>query len=461
MKNIAYSILLLLLFSSCEDLLDVKPTNASNIQNMLSSADGMESILNGSYALSRRVYTNYFIHFSEMIANDQEIKFQGTFQEFRDLANKDMVSSFYFGEIAWETAYMAINNVNLIIDNIGSVEEQDEDRLSWIKAQASFLRGLLYFDMIRFYGFPYGPDGMTNADIPLVLKGVSNPTELTYPSKTVNRIVFDQIEQDLLFAYENLPEDESFYASQNSAAAILSRVYLTIEEYQKAADYAGYVIGSDRVGLSSGFFDAFNLTVNSNEDIFTWQQTNLDNEGQNNNGMFAFYASTDEGGRSDMAIRDSFIIATYDSSDSRGGIQYGVEKASKINSMFYEGFGDEADSVLFCSKWLKYNTNITMVRLSEMYLTRAEANKMLNQLPEVVLEDIKKVRSRAGLDVTGLTSITLDEIKEERIKELIFEGHRLHDFKRWERNIGDFKYNAPELIVPIPQKETDANPDLL
>jgi hypothetical protein len=131
--------------------------------------------------------------------------------------------------------------------------------------------------------------------------------------------------------------------------------------------------------------------------------------------------------------------------------------------MYYEGFGTRARGI-YSAKWLEYNTNFTFCRLAEMYLTRAEANQMLlDQGGSQVgsnspAADISEIRERAGLN--PVATVTLDEIQFERYRELIFEGHRLHDYKRWKRNVGDIPWNSDRLIIPTPKKETDTNPNL-
>ena len=107
---------------------------------------------------------------------------------------------------------------------------------------------------------------------------------------------------------------------------------------------------------------------------------------------------------------------------------------------------------------------MTFCRLAEMYLTRAEANQMLiSQGGSQVgsnspVDDINEIRIRAGLNGTG--SVTIDEIQFERYRELIFEGHRLHDYKRWKRNVADIPWDSERLIIPVPKKETDTNTNL-
>jgi phage terminase large subunit len=99
-----------------------------------------------------------------------------------------------------------------------------------------------------------------------------------------------------------------------------------------------------------------------------------------------------------------------------------------------------------------------------MYLTRAEANQMLIEEggtqvgANTPLQDINEILRRAGVD--ELSSVSLEEIQFERYRELIFEGHRLHDYKRWQRDVGDIPWNSERLIIPVPKKETDTNPNL-
>jgi hypothetical protein len=56
--------------------------------------------------------------------------------------------------------------------------------------------------------------------------------------------------------------------------------------------------------------------------------------------------------------------------------------------------------------------------------------------------------------------VDLDEILRERKRELSFEGHAIHDAKRLKANVGSLAYDDDDLVLPIPQRELDANPNL-
>jgi hypothetical protein len=450
------------LLSACTEELDVQPTDSQNIEDALSTSDGLLSLKNSSYAFTRRVYARYFYHFAEMLADTGEIMFVGTYEELHDLTNKSMVPTFFWGEEAWRYAYRAINGCNLILDNLDIVE--DESLKASLEGDARFIRGILYFDMTRFFGLPYGTGGMSSTAVPLVSEGVKDAEHISYPAAATVQTIFDLVEADLEAAVDLLPVDENIFASRYAAMAMLSRYYLTIEDYENAAAMADSVIESGMYSLVDDIFYAFNQSVNSPEDILTWQQSELDNEDDGgNSGMAAFYASTNAVGRSEMVITESFLASVFSAEDTRGITQFGLSNHSEVTSMYYEGFGTRARGI-YSAKWLEYNTNITAIRLAEMYLTRAEANQMIldgggAQIgSNAPVDDINMILNRAGLDDVG--SVSLDDIQFERYRELIFEGHRLHDYKRWGRDVSDIPWDSDRLIIPIPKAETDANPNL-
>ncbi|HPS13624.1 MAG TPA: RagB/SusD family nutrient uptake outer membrane protein, partial [Prolixibacteraceae bacterium] len=260
--------------------------------------------------------------------------------------------------------------------------------------------------------------------------------------------------------------NETFFASKWAALGVLSRLYLTKEMWPEAASAASQVIESGLFSLSATPFEAFNHASNQSEDVFTFQQNNDDNwgslDGTGNAGMSAFYASTNFTGRSDFAITE-VALNLYEANDLRGKVQLGLEEdvsdAADVSSMFYNGFINTSDGGIFSAKWLRFDRNMTFIRLAEMYLTRAEANaENSSAIGDTPLNDIKAIRTRAG--VTTPDNIDLNFIREERVRELIFEGHRLHDYKRWKWNVEDLSYDSPRLVFPIPQRERDVNTNL-
>ncbi|MFC2113502.1 RagB/SusD family nutrient uptake outer membrane protein, partial [Bacteroidota bacterium] len=112
------------------------------------------------------------------------------------------------------------------------------------------------------------------------------------------------------------------------------------------------------------------------------------------------------------------------------------------------------------SKYGDSRRNFPIIRLAEMYLTRAEGNfEAGTSVGDTPLNDINFIRARAN--APALPSVDQAAIRAERYFELCWEGHRLHDLKRWKQNVGTDPYNAGNLIFPIPEREMEANPNLV
>ena len=130
------------------------------------------------------------------------------------------------------------------------------------------------------------------------------------------------------------------------------------------------------------------------------------------------------------------------------------------------------------AKWsLKYpgklgnlrEDNIPVLRLSEMYLNRAECiMRGATVAGRNAVADVNVIRTNRGLD--GLTSVDLAGIWLERRKELCFEGHEVFDLARTERSLSRTDYSGSsnqniafpdnKWAMPIPQGEMDANPNM-
>jgi starch-binding outer membrane protein, SusD/RagB family len=115
-------------------------------------------------------------------------------------------------------------------------------------------------------------------------------------------------------------------------------------------------------------------------------------------------------------------------------------------------------------------SNWPVLRYADVLLMEAEAQCELNNLTEALVP-LNKVRERAGLsDLSGLSQSDLREkIRKERRIELAFEGHRWFDLVRYDKgqyalnffqSIGKTNFTSKFFLLPIPQKEIDANPNL-
>ena len=119
-------------------------------------------------------------------------------------------------------------------------------------------------------------------------------------------------------------------------------------------------------------------------------------------------------------------------------------------------------AIPYLRKYSNTAMNITVIRLAEIYLNRAECKVHLGYSDTEVRDDYNIIRLRANNTADSISSGTenlLSAIHTERWIELGFEGERYHDLKRLKEKfntfIGEFSWDDPRLVYPIPQQEMD------
>tara|TARA_A100000171_G_C2137573_1_gene151598 strand:- start:611 stop:2008 length:1398 start_codon:yes stop_codon:yes gene_type:complete len=451
MKNNIKTLLALISLTAfmvgCQDALDIKPAQSLSIDQALSTPENIQAILLGAYddAGQTGSYGGNLNLASELLGTTNEVSWQGTFLQPRQFFQKNITIDNSFVGGAWTNAYQIINLANVVIENSSIFTDADEkDR---VEGEAQFLRGMAYFDMARFFGSTYVA-GQVNSQlaVPLSLEAIlsTEGNDFAVPRSTVEEI-YAQAVTDLESAATKLPDSNGYLATSSAANALLARVYLQMGNFAAARDKANSVIGTNDFSLTSSYADAFNNGTNSTEDIFAWQVTDQDGT----NGMNTYWATRAFGGRGDIPVQASFRN-TFEPNDQRGDFYYTQSNGT------------------FSLKWQNQFANVIYIRLAEMYLIRAETNfRLTTSIGATPTADINRIRNRAGL--TGplndfdpiLNPITLQDILDERKKELAFEGHLLHDVKRLGLTAGGKNFDDPLLVFPVPQAELDANPSLI
>ncbi len=442
-KQILYTLVILMslsFLSGCEGKLNLEPAQSLSPDVALSSAANIQKLLIANYAeaASYELYGGDLNLASELLANDGELSWQGTYLQPRQYNDKDITTTNSFVRDAWLFSYEVNNMSNIILANLDKFTDKSEhDR---VEGEAKFLRGLVYFDLVRFFALPYEA-GSVNSQlgVPLVLKPITSADQVGTPGRNTVGEVYKQVVSDLTDAYSLLPARNGVYADKYAAEALLARVYLQQSNYSSARDAANDVILHSGYSLAGSVSEAFNNDKNSPEDIFAWQVTS---QGTGNafNDMNTFWADVAHGGRGDISVTSKyFSLYTGGGNDDRATFFYGNN---------------------FTTKWQSMYANVPFLRLAEMYLIRAETNERLGtSVGDSPLKDINTLRLRAH--AAPLSSVDLNTILLERHKELAFEGFRLHDIKRLKESVGTLKYNANALVFPIPQREMDVNPNLV
>ena len=435
-KSILSILTMLVLTSACEKNLDLKPHQSLEPAVALSSDVNVKYVMVGAYSIMRNsaIYGGCILRNTELSGADGEISWQGTYNGPREIYNHQIIAA--NGDITsqWMQSYRCINTCNNVLSALAVVNEEDRGR---VEGEALFLRSLMYFDLVRFYGKVYEP-GVTNSQlgVPLILTPTLEISAANNVGRNTVEVVYTKVINDLERAATILPEENGYYATSGAANALLARVYLQKADYAKARDAANKVLSSDLYALTDTYAKAFNNEESTTEDIFSSKFVSADGINQ----MTEFWSTREYGGRDgDIEIMPKHLDL-YDSDDQRLAL-----------------FWIDENDTWRSGKWNTMYGLVNLFRLAEMYLTRAECNqRMGTTIGDTPLNDYNMTHERAGL--TGKTSVTLNDILYERRLELAHEGFKLHDMKRLKLSVGSIPYNDPKLVYPIPAREISANP---
>ncbi len=454
-KLYGMGLVLLLLPAAC-DVLEQTPQAQISTNQAFASENAANGAVNGMYNLVQSVY-DWRVQCLGDLASDvtQSVDTWDAFiniDEYVTTRDNSEVEDLY------TVLYRAVDIANTIIAEVPKLN-LPEDRQNNLLGQAYFVRGLMYFELARFWGgIPgvYGELGVVIRTTPS--QGVDAGS---FGARASLTDTYAQARTDVETALELLPETRNNNAADRgrvvkpAARALLSRLHLYLREYAPAEQYATAVIADGRYGLVTPY-EAIFRTKNTAESVFEVQY------GVNDiSGMRSWYYPSSSGGRGGLALHEAFYQElTANPADERGKLT-----AYNANAKVYYP--------------TKYNTagnsdNTHVFRVAEMYLNRAEARAQLGNL-EGARGDLNAVRKRAGLPET--TASTREEllasILQERKLEFYQEGHRWFDLFRTgqalpvltdlKRNTGSRLVSLPtpaRLVFPFPTSEVLANPNL-
>lgn len=464
------------LFFSCgKDFLDVKPSNSTDANITINTLADAKVMLNGVMRKMIRstYYGRNFLIYADAKGGDLTIASQGrgldALYTFNHTVNSNTYSSF------WSDIYNTILQTNNIIAGIEKLEAAGTTiDFKNYKGQALTLRALMYFDLVRLYGKPYTMD-KSSYGVPVVTEVLSASAQ---PLRSSVEQTYAQILADLTAAESLLPKAKSNgYINYYGNKAIQSRVYLTMGDYEKALNAAEEII-------TSGVYSLYSNTewVNSwkaefgKESIFELRM--VKDEGELGSASIGFYYLRNK----DNNALGNFIASDYylsrlgqDNTDVRWGIMTydEISKTRKGACYKYVGSVDKSGE----GKDPYTAVNIKVIRLSEIYLTAAEAAfKKPSPDPAKAATYLNLIRKRApALAPATAATITEDLILDEKSKELLCEGHRFFDMIRAgkqitfnDEHVGVTMAHRPKtidrsfnkIILPIAIGEINANPGI-
>ena len=249
MKKIIFSCLILIL-SACS-LKEKSYTSVDKI-NYLNNADEAETLLLGVYQAMCDDGI-YKFHLSMLFAlPTDEAKIEGSsLVGFREEASNAFSASDAYVQTTWQALYRAIYRANDFLESLeakmDTFSEADRERCRYYIAEARALRGLYFFELVRWFGH-----------VPLVRRTEESYQQPTQFKQEEPEAVYRYIEEDLKYAAEVLPwhdedavrQNNSFRLSKGGVLGLLAKVYATwagypIQDHSKwslAAEAAGEVV---------------------------------------------------------------------------------------------------------------------------------------------------------------------------------------------------------------------------
>ncbi len=482
MKNtikLLFVILLITSFYSCEKFLDVKPqNNGIAVENnagdsaIYKSASEVEAALDGVYADFKNEYfeLDYFVN-ADAQSDDAYAGADNPANFQIDDYNIDATNSNVSRD--WSYLYKTIGKANTVINNVDMVSDPELSaaRKAEIKAEASFMRAFMYFQLVQLWG-----------DVPLQLKEVKAISAellpeiypILFPGRVPMSEVYTQIIADLETALGGVKvtREHKGFITTGTVNAVLAKVYATQEphDWDKVLKYCNDVMAGPYSLLPS--YDQLwdNSAENTSESIFEINYNGTITDGNWGASMFRGLDWKK------FNIPSNDLVKAFDDENDA------IRKNSSI--IFQDVSGKWSDNhwpqtnYPFLNKYRTFTEgspqNYIFIRLADIMLLKAEA---LNEKGDVsgAADFVNQIRTRVSLPNTPAAdqaSMRL-AIEKERRLELAFEGHRWFDLKRTGRaievinsakgadgqNLG-YQLNQNRLLWPIPQTELDKNTKL-
>lgn len=458
-----------LLVVSCDDFLNEAPVMQQSTELSLATYGGLDNATFAAYA--PLVSTNWY---GASFIIDAELRSGNGYRDVDKNSGRYTVPyNFSYTSTStpalWGTAYYVISAVNNVIAElegkagVDGVTQQDVDNLH---AECLFLRGLAHFDLVRTYAKQYTVD-KTSLGVPYVF--ITDPAG--QPARDDVATVYNNIVTDLTTA-EGLIADgytrggvasKTSVASKLAIQALLSRVYLYMGEWQKSANYATTVINSGTYDL----WKADEYAAAFKEDAQSGGEVIFDVYGLKSNSYDGYWDGisylTRPDGYSDAAASND-LVELYDDGDVRG-------------TMFIQDLNEAPAGTYWTTKYAGKDkgtpdvSNTIVLRLSEMYLNRAEAITRGATVSGVTaVSDLNAIRTNRG--ASEIASAGVNDVLKERRLELAWEGHHWYDLARTRGSVTRVHYSGAEVArnipadshywaLPINKRELEVNENLV
>lgn len=483
---------------SCDDFLTEIPETGILEEEAMTSLQDAEQVCLGIYSTFKNpnLYSGAMIEASEVQADlfyaaTGSTNTFGNFYRWQLTSGETTLANVYGG------LYQIVNRCNFFFDHKEEVEktlknDAERDLMKKYVADAAFMRAYAYHDLVRLFCKAYTKSvaNEPNSGVPLYIHYREEKNENTILPRATLQECYDFILEDLKVAAENEPRSgcDTPFITQGAIAALRARIALYMQNWDEAEKYASEVIdkkvGSlplyeladanyDCVspgGTASNEYEVMLQYDTADEIIWKLFFSTTDHTGC----LGQFYMGMNSGRYNPSYLPANWLLMSYPDYDLRYAIHFPT--VTTVQGVKWELFTKFPGNPEIDGGVAYYYCNMPkMLRLAEIYLIRAEARCMMDKTQKAC-EDItalRKARIRNYGSFACDPEKLLKEIQNERARELVGEGFRLTDLKRWGvgitrtkqtgtidgSNCNELKVNGdnPEFVWPIPLHEVTAS----
>ena len=387
----------------------------------------------------------------------------------------------------WNRCYTSVYRANLYLEKEGGITWDNPANKKRFAAEAKFLRGYIYFDLARHYGW-----------VPIITSVLPSIDAYRSAKQNTPLEVYTQAAKDLLEALPDLPTSitpsEAGRVTKYADEALMARIYLFYNGIKTAIPELGLtgdwtngttainkayvqtalddVITNGGYSLLPNYADLFDWAhQNSSEAVLEWQYSEKAKSGDwggwgiHGNFSVIFYGMRNPagfGGNWDagwsLGVPTWSLVNEYEAGDPRkdatifnadaesGTYLKAFENSGYFNKKFMPRHKYQATAG---SRELNYPCNFIDIRFADVYLMAAEM--FLTDNPSKAAGYLNQVRTRALGAAAAKNSITMEDIMHERRVELGGEGSRKWDLLRmgldYAKTRIDASFNVPSSVT--------------
>ncbi len=536
MKNIKFLLAILLLgyLCACDDYLESVPYSTTSPENFYKSASDAEMALTGVYNIltatkvqgegNQSSYSRQLMFMLNGATDECVWSYKSSATNYSDWGLASFTASNSFIDENWAFFYAGINRANYLLEKLPGIDDFSGDRGVEIEAEAKLLRG--YYHMIL---------SMIHGAIPVYTTSEQDPDA---PRNSVES-VYSQVISDYEFAYATLPDraETSSHVNKWTAAALLAKAHTYLasmknsgvddfgleinsfdwvdveENYSKALSYTSDIIINSGYILVDEYHRLFRETTKEDQ----YQECMLTGEGSSDSGAkvvnvilnafvpqgnrttvgggYAWYRPTGEFwykyNENDIRRAQNLTgnLPNSASTESIDGVTYYVPNTVTNPNVgtYCIGKYRVMDPSLKDYNVALSSITLPLVRYADVLLLHAESQYYTGAETDA-RATLSTLRERAVSETASVDSLNnayfkddfLEELLDERARELCFENWRRIDlarFNKYDETIASLSADAgyynqtvsiiqqnwkPERIwIPLPLDQIDLNSNLV